>query len=185
MTSSHASATSAVVSHNNATSQPNSDGESEATDDLQDLIDSVLYDPDDCDTRLSEASSFEGDASTAQEALAIASALHSKSLRDGITGPLHTGENFERTSLDSARSSLEGTERPSFESARTSSERDSARTSMDPDRIGIPRYSYSGMASNEERPAYHIHKRRTSSMDGGSNRSSLRDYLSMERPTVG
>lgn len=123
----------------------------------------MLSSTDDLTTPLSDVSSFEGNATNAHDIIAR-SFLEKQHCLPAFG--VAVGE--ERPSIDTERPSMESTERPSLESARPSSELDSSRDSID---LGDG-YSYFG------------HRRSINSFGGASNRSSLRDYLSMERPAV-
>jgi hypothetical protein len=175
-------------------------------DDLQDLIEGVvqlnevLRVADDLERAsmrpISGVSSFEGQASTAQDAIKIrADRAQLAQLVPQIVQPDDAIEWDTQPHFDMV------TARPSAENERPHSfayTTDSARSSMDgfdshpvPAEVEGPRPSFdSGRSSFDEPADEHPYESRPqarkylSSCSGVSNRSSLRDYLAMERPGV-
>jgi hypothetical protein len=133
---------------------------------------------------LSEVSSFEGNASTAHEAIAMVT--EHPSMPDNAMAHIASAfrpsidNETERPSLDTERPSFDETERPSLDSRRPSI--DSGRSSFDD---GEEQFrSALADVTIEPEKSFYRHRRNVSSAGGASNRSSLRDYLSMERPGV-
>ena len=187
----HTTFTGSVVSsalHEVTSASDSSNEGSDVPDDLQDLIDGVmtlsshLSSDDGLAVReertntLSIASSFEGAASTAQQAIKLQNYVIRSSLDDGT----------ERPSLDTERPSLdEGTQRPSFDSSPGRPSFNSGRSSFDYGEEEF-RSALANMTAVEPEKSYYkgYHRRNVSSVGAASARSSLRDYLAMERPGV-
>lgn len=178
----------------------------EIPDDLQDLINGVVQlnevlriteeSHTQSDRPLSGVSSFEGNATTAQDALKALAAVN---------------DELAPATFDTALATFEWVAAPSIhvEAERMSNDIDkrdsisfstnSTRSSMDgfndhepihPDTHG-PRPSFDSGRSSFDDPIENTsfqhrskHQRYLSSCSGVSNRSSLRDYLAMERPGV-
>lgn len=179
----------------------------EIPDDLQDLIDGVILLDEVLrmteeghtvsDRPLSGVSSFEGNATTAQDALKALAATSNESATDTFNTALAT---FEWVAAPSIR--VEAESMPSDHDKRdsisfsTNSSRSSMEGFNDHESLHLdgsePRPSFDSGRSSFDEPLEDAsfrqgskHQRYLSSRSGVSNRSSLRDYLAMERPGVG
>ena len=205
----HTGFTGSVVSStlHEATSGSGSSSEgSHVPDDLQDLIDGVMTlsstlsnetesdfaDKEQRTNTLSIASSFEGSASTAQEAIIFSSLQQQNPSSSQVFEPFvrtSLDDGTERPSLDTERPSFdeegEGTQRASFDNSPGRPSFDSGRSSFDYGEEEFRSALANVTAMEPERSYYRsFHRRNVSSVGAASARSSLRDYLAMERPGV-
>lgn len=167
---------------------------SDVPDDLRDLIDGVMTlssalsggpeEQHQRTTTLSIASSFEGSASTAHDAIMYSAHCASVPFEPVMRSSLDDGT--ERPSIDTQRPPLDdGTQRPFSDGSSGRPSLDSRRSSSDcgEDEFRSALANVSGI--ERERSYYKsFHRRKVSSVGAASARSSLRDYLAMERPGV-
>lgn len=179
------------------TLSPNRPGIDEIPDDLQDLIDGVAQlqevlqtgTEENLPTALSDASSFEGRVSTAQEALGLGKTMeaedpvnpdtwHGTSQADDAISPRHSIDSDRAMSFasNSVRSSMDGFDMPHVED-----EANGLRPSFDSGRS-----SFNNPVEEMDAfdPPSDKRQKYFSSCSGLSARNSLRDYLAMDRPGV-
>ena len=178
--SSHASDTFHSYAQSQIAAHLTSDDDFDASHDLQDLIDSVVYED---HTLASQASSFEGNASTAQEAIACAAQVPQQTEVHDIAST-YVDDCTERPSVELERFSSDTHQRSSFEATwnhlRLSNPAGSTGFG-----VGVAtRCSDSIIAPEQTMLPTYTYRRSISSLGACSDRSSGRDYLSMERPTV-